>query len=139
MRLFLCLSLICLLLSACAKGYKDKEGKPLSAEDLQLAQKATGLLKKAEELAENASPIPGNSWNQFIENVKLFENSCQRTGCNSLEARNDFNHLRYHAVQLDSVITEQAFPDIYPAWKSIRTEMIDPIGKELGYRISDTK
>ena len=122
-----------LLLTGCAKGYK--EGEPLTGEALVLAQKATELADKVEELDDDAPSTLGNPWRGLVENVRLFDNSCQRHSCNSLEARNDFNHLRYYAVQLDSLITQQNHPDLYPKWRELRVELIDSIGKELGYKI----
>lgn len=126
--------LLLLLISfGCSKGYK--EGEPLSGDELVLAQKATELAQKVEQLNEKAPRDVGDSWTQFMENVKLFDNSCQRRSCNSLEARNDFNHLRYYAVKLDSVLTKEAYPDLFDSWSSIRKDYVDAIGKELGYRI----
>ena len=122
-----------LMLSACAKGYK--EGEPLTGEALVLAQKVSDLAKKVDEMNETAPAVLGSSWKAFADHVKLFDNNCQRKSCNSLEARNDFNHLRYYAGQLDSVITQSAYPELYPTWKTIRKDYVDSIGKELGYRI----
>lgn len=133
MRSTFALLLLALTVFACAKGYK--EGEPLRGEELALANKATEMAKKAEDLAEDATSDLGQTWKGFLENARLFDNSCQRHSCNSLEARNDFNHLRYYAVQLDSVITERAYPSLYPKWREIRVEYVDAIGKELGYRI----
>ena len=117
----------------CAKGYK--EGQPLTGDDLILAQKATELANKAEDMNEQLPAEVSEPWKGFVDNVKLFDNSCQRHSCNSLEARNDFNHLRYYAVQLDSLITENAFPKLYSKWRELREKYVDSIGKELGYRI----
>ena len=121
-----------LLLIACAKGYK--EGNPLTGEDLVLAQKATEFAKKVGEIEDKAPSSLGAPWKAFADNVELFENNCQRKSCNSIEARDNFNHIRYYAVQLDSVITENAYPQLYPSWQTIRKQYVDPIGKELGYR-----
>ncbi len=121
-----------LLLMACAKGYK--EGNVLTGEDLALAQKATEFAKKVDEIDNTAPSSLGAPWKAFADNVELFENNCQRKSCNSLEARNDFNHIRYYAVQLDSLITQNAYPQLYPSWQSIRKDYVDSIGKELGYK-----
>ena len=133
MRIVLISVLSLLMLSACAKGYK--EGQSLTGADLALAQKAGDLVKKVEEIDETAPTSLGSSWKSFAESVKLFDNNCQRKSCNSLEAREDFNHLRYYATQLDSVITQKDYPDLYPTWQTIRKDYVDSIGKELGYRI----
>jgi hypothetical protein len=133
MRIFSTFLLILLLILGCSRGYR--EGEPLTGEELRLAQKATEMMNKVEQLNEKASRDLGDSWKQFMENVRLFDNSCQRRSCNSLEARNDFNHLRYYAVQLDQSFTKEAYPDLYDSWKSIRKNYVDEIGKELGYRI----
>jgi hypothetical protein len=122
-----------LMFMACAKGYR--EGQPLTGKDLVLANKATELSKRVDQFSENAPSSLGPSWKAFTENVDLFENNCQRKSCNSLEAREDFNHIRYYAVQLDSVITQNAYPQLYPAWRTIREDFVDSIGKELGYKI----
>ena len=132
MRL-LALLILTLSLIGCAKGYK--EGEPLTGAELALAKKATDLAEKAEDLGEDVPSSVGEIWKGFHSNVRLFDNNCQKHSCNSLEARNDFNHLRYYAVQLDSLITEQAYPKIYPKWREIRTQHVDVIGKELGYKI----
>jgi hypothetical protein len=125
-----------LLFMACAKGYKENpEGNPLTGQDLALAQKATEFSKKVDEIDDNAPSSLGASWKAFTDSVRLFENNCQRKSCNSLEAREDFNHIRYYAVQLDSMITQNAYPQFYPAWETIRKDYVDSIGKELGYRI----
>jgi len=133
LRIFFTLLFVLLLLSGCSRGYK--EGEPLTGDELRLAQKATELAHKVDQLDEKAPRETGDSWRKFVENVRLFDNSCQRHSCNSLEARNDFNHLRYYAVQLDSVFTKEAYPNLYSAWTSIRKDYVDTIGKELGYRI----
>jgi hypothetical protein len=133
MRLQVLLLLLFLSIWGCAKGYK--EGEPLTGEALVLAQKATELARNVEEINEDAPSSLGEPWKGLVENVKLFDNSCQRHSCNSLEARNDFNHLRYYAVQLDSIITQQAYSALYPKWREVREKYVDPIGKELGYRI----
>jgi|GEM_PF-2602074 len=133
MRLIMISMLSLLILSACAKGYK--EGEPLTGKDLALAQKAGELAKKVDEIDETAPASLGDSWKSFAENVTLFDNNCQRKSCNSLEARNDFNHVRYYAVQLDSVITQDGYPQLYPTWQTIRKDYVDTIGKELGYHI----
>ena len=122
-----------LLLSSCAKGYKENE--PLTGEDLVLAQKVSDLDKKVQALDETAPSSLGSPWKAFADNVKLFDNNCQRKSCNSLEARDNFNHVRYYAVQLDNVITQKDYPDLYPTWKTLRKDYLDAIGKELGYRI----
>ena len=124
-----------LLLMACAKGYKEgREGSPLTGEDLALAQKATEFAKKVVEIDNTAPSSLGAPWKAFADNVELFENNCQRKSCNSLEARNDFNHIRYYAVQLDSVITQNAYPQLYATWQNLRKDYLDSIAKELGYR-----
>lgn len=133
MRIFSTFLLVLLLSLGCTRGYK--EGEPLTGEELRLAQKATELMNKVEQLNDKAARDLGDSWKQFMENVRLFDNSCQRRSCNSLEARNDFNHLRYYAVQLDQSFTKEAYPDLYDSWSSIRKNYVDEIGKELGYRI----
>lgn len=133
MRIFSTFLLVLLLSLGCTRGYK--EGEPLTGEELRLAQKATELMNKVEQLNDKAARDLGDSWKQFMENVRLFDNSCQRRSCNSLEARNDFNHLRYYAVQLDQKFTKEAYPDLYDSWNSIRKNYVDEIGKELGYRI----
>ena len=125
--------LVLLFTWGCAKGYK--EGQPLTGAELALAQEATKLAGKVNDLNDEVPAAISDHWKGFTENVKLFDNSCQRHSCNSLEARNDFNHLRYYAVQLDAVITQQAHPDLHPKWEEIRIEYVDSIGKELGYRI----
>jgi hypothetical protein len=122
-----------LVLSACAKGYR--EGQPLRGKDLVLAQKASDLAKKVDQLDETIPSALASSWKGFAENVKLFDNNCQRKSCNSLEARNDFNHLRYYATQVDSLITQNAYPELHSTWQTIRKDYVDSIGKELGYRI----
>ena len=128
-----------LLMIACAKGYQDKEyNQPLTGEDLALAQKATEFAKKVDQVADSAPSSLGPSWKAFKDNVQLFENNCQRKSCNSLEAREDFNHIRYYAVQLDSVITQNDYPELYSTWKSIRKDYVDTIGKQLGYRIDQS-
>ena len=125
-----------LLLMACAKGYReDTERTPLTGQDLALAQKATEFAKKVDEINSDAPSSLGPSWKAFTDSVELFDNNCQRKSCNSLEARDDFNHIRYYAVQLDSVITQNAYPHLYPSWQTIRKNYVDTIGKELGYRI----
>ena len=133
MRIFFTSLLVFLLTVGCSRGYK--EGEPLTGEELRLAQKATELLNKAEQLNEKAGDDLDESWKKFVENARLFDNSCQRRSCNSLEARNDFNHLRYYAVKLDSIITKEAHPDLYDSWITLRKDYVDTIGRELGYRI----
>jgi hypothetical protein len=133
MRIFSTFLLILLMTLGCTRGYK--EGEPLSGEELRLAQKAAEMTNKIEQLNEKAARDLGDPWKQFMENVRLFDNSCQRRSCNSLEARNDFNHLRYYATQLDQTLTKEAYPDLYDSWRSIRKNYVDEIGKELGYRI----
>jgi hypothetical protein len=133
MRIFSISLLILSLTLGCSRGYR--EGEPLTGEELRLAQKATELMNRVEELNEKAARDLGDSWKQFMENARLFDNSCQRRSCNSLEARNDFNHLRYYAVQLDQSFTKEAYPDLYDSWSLIRKNYVDEIGKELGYRI----
>jgi len=133
MRILFTSLLILLLTMGCSRGYK--EGEPLTGDELRLAQKATELVNQVERLNEKAARDLGDSWKHFMENARLFDNSCQRRSCNSLEARNDFNHLRYYAVQLDQVFTKEAHPDLYDAWRSIRRDYVDAIGIELGYRI----
>jgi hypothetical protein len=133
MRVALPLMLSLLLLSGCAKGYK--ENQPLTGEDLALANKVTELLKRVEEIDQTAPSSLGAPWKAFLDNVRLFDNNCQRKSCNSLEARDNFNHVRYYAVQLDNVITQQDYPQLYPTWKAIRKDYLDAIGKELGYHI----
>jgi hypothetical protein len=133
MRYLIIFFLLLTFTSGCAKGYK--EGEPLTGAELELAQQATKLASKVNELNDDVPAAINDQWKGFSENVKLFDNSCQRHSCNSLEARNDFNHLRYYAVQLDEVITSQAHPDLYPKWEEIRRDYVDSIGKELGYRI----
>jgi hypothetical protein len=124
-----------LLMMACAKGYKENhEGTPLTGQDLALAQKATEFAKKVDEINNDAPSSLGASWKAFADSVQLFDNNCQRKSCNSLEARDDFNHIRYYAVQLDSVITQNAYPQLYPSWQTIRKDYVDSIGKELGYK-----
>ena len=128
-----------LLMVACAKGYQEKaHTEPLSGEDLALAQKAMEFAKKVDQIADSAPSSLGPSWKAFADNVQLFQNNCQRKSCNSLEAREDFNHIRYYAAQLDSVITQNDYPQLYPAWKSIREDYVDSIGKQLGYRIGQS-
>ena len=133
MRYRMIFFLVLLFVWGCAKGYK--EGQPLSGPELALAKEATKLAGKVNDLQDQVPVGISDQWNGFAENVKLFDNSCQRHSCNSLEARNDFNHLRYYAVQLDAVITKETHPDLYPKWEEIRKEYVDSIGKELGYRI----
>ncbi len=133
MRISFTFILVLLLAVGCSRAYK--EGEPLTGEELRLAQKATELLGKVEKLNEKAGDDLDDSWKQFMENARLFDNSCQRRSCNSLEARNDFNHLRYYAVKLDSLITREAHPELYDSWRSIRKDYVDAIGIELGYRI----
>jgi hypothetical protein len=133
MRVAVLLLLTLLLISACAKGYK--EGQPLTGEDLALANKVSELVKKVEEIDQTAPSSLGSPWKAFLDNVKLFDNNCQRKSCNSLEARDNFNHVRYYAVQLDSEITQTEYPQLYPTWKTIRKDYVDAIGKELGYHI----
>jgi hypothetical protein len=133
MHLRILLPIFLLFTVACAKGYK--EGEPLTGEQMALAQKATQLAQRVERFSEKVPSSIEENWEPFVENVRSFDNACQRSGCNSLEARNEFNHLRYFAVQLDFLITQNEHPKLYPEWKEIREEYVDSIGKELGYRI----
>ncbi len=132
-RSFFLILILVMGTGGCAKGYK--EGQPLTGAELALAQQASKLNGKVTELNDKVPAAISDPWNSFAENVRLFDNSCQRHSCNSLEARNDFNHLRYYAVQLDAVITKQAHPELFPKWEEIRKGYVDSIGKELGYRI----
>jgi hypothetical protein len=133
MRIIIMIFFILLLSISCAKPHK--EGEPLTGDDLRLAQKATELSKKVDELSESAPSSLADKWKGFADNVKLFENNCQRHSCDSLEARNDFNHLRYYAVQLDSIVHGEADAKFATAWTAIRKNYVDEIGRELGYRI----
>ena len=133
MKFLMIVLLMVTFLFGCAKGFK--EGDPLTGEELALAQEAAKLTGKVNEFTEDVPSPINDQWSQFAENVKLFDNSCQRLSCNSLEARNHFNHLRYYAVQLDKIITKEAHPAIYAEWTEIRKDYVDAIGRELGYRI----
>jgi hypothetical protein len=133
MRITILILLVLLLSISCAKHYK--EGEPLTGDDLRLAQKATEMARKVDDLSETAPSSLGDQWKGFVENVRLFDNNCQRHSCDSLEARDNFNHLRYYAVQLDSLISKESDPKFYAAWTSLRKDYVDAIGHELGYRI----
>ena len=114
-------------------GCSSPKKLALTPEQLELAQMAYDLATKSEALVEKA-PSTLSALNNFDEQAQRFNNASQRFGAGSLEARDEFNKLRYQAAQLDRVLTKESYPDLLERWKEIRNDM-DKIASRLGYKI----
>jgi hypothetical protein len=123
------------LLISCGRGYKSPaEAERNSPENVELGNLAFDLSNKAEELHHRAPDNLSSTLSGFVETAHRFSSSSQRFGATSLEARNAFDRLRYHSVQLESVITKDAYPELIDEWNAIRAQ-ITTIGKRLGYKL----
>jgi len=126
--------LMILIVAACSRGgYKEQERKPPSSEELQLAKRAFELSNQISGFHQDAPSELSSSLSGFTETAERFSNSSQRFGVGSLEARDAFDKLRYHSVQLNPVITKDAYADLFDRWQAILAEMKD-ISIKLGYR-----
>ncbi len=134
MRKFSAALFMILILAACSRGgYKEQKDRPLSPEEVQLGQRAFDLSNKIAAFRQDAPPTLASSLTGFGETAERFSNSSQRFGVGSLEARDAFDKLRYHSVQLTPVITKEAYPDLFDNWQAILAEIRD-ISIQLGYR-----
>lgn len=123
-----------LILAACSRaGYKEPKQRPRTPEELQLGQRAFELSNKIAAFHRDAPSTLASSLTGFAETAERFSNSSQRFSVNSLEARDAFDKLRYHSVQLTPVITKEAYPDLFNNWQAILAEIKD-ISIKLGYR-----
>jgi len=125
--------LLTILVTACG-GYKETSGPPSSPEDLKVADMAAQLEDLAEKFQQQAPEPLKTALNEFVDSAKRFNNSSQRFGPNSLEARDAFDKIRFHSTQLDPQITQESHPDLFDNWQKIRVDYIKQITTLLGYR-----
>ncbi len=126
--------LLILIVAACSHGgYKEPEQRPPSPEELQLGKRAFELSNQISAFRQDAPNELSSSLSGFTETGERFSNSSQRFGAGSLEARDAFDKLRYHSVQLNSVITKEKYPDLFDRWQAIQAEIKD-ISIKFGYR-----
>ena len=132
MKRAILVSLISIFVLGC-KGYKGAS-KSRSPEELKIAAMATELSNQVDQVNQNPPAPLASEMNSLAEAADRFDNASQRFGSNSIEARDAFDKLRYHASQLNPLITKDAYPDLFDRWQKLRTETIKKIAVQLGYR-----
>lgn len=126
--------LMILILAACSRGgIKEPKERPRTPDEVQLGKRAFELSNQISAFRQDAPSELSSSLSGLAETGERFSSSSQRFGAGSLEARDAFDKLRYHSVQLNSLITKNKYPDLFDRWQAILTEIRD-ISIKLGYR-----
>ena len=132
-KLSAALLMILIALVCSCGGTKETKERPRSPEEVQLGKRAFDLSNQISAFRQDAPTDLSSALSGFAETGERFGNASQRFGVSSLEARDAFDKLRYHSVQLNSVITKDQYPDLFDRWQAILAEIKD-ISIKLGYR-----
>ena len=128
------LMIFALALFHCGGASHGERPRVRSADELKLSGLAQQLEDKADGLVKQAPPELSPNVASFAENAARFNNTAQRFGPRSLEARDAYDKLYFQQNQLDEIMTEKNYPKLIAMWQSIKQDILT-IGKQLGYKI----
>src|SRR5437016_5324364 len=99
---------------ACSSHQAPAHKKP-SPQEMKASEIATDLSTRADALKQKAPDVTSAA--DFADSAERFDYESLRYGAGSLESRDAFEKLRYHATQLEKEINENR-KDLAAGWKA---------------------